>query len=94
MTAPKQPQDHKKAGGELHTFEHNGKEYTFEKPFDTVETPKWLRANRRRDQIDLVFTLLEEIAGEECLEVIDEMTNEEFEKFSDDIGKARAAQQG
>lgn len=88
MSEVKQPQDHKKAGGELFEFEHDGKTYTFEKSFDVVQTPKWLRANRRRDQLDLVFTLLEEVAGEEVLEVIDKMTKDEFEKFSDDIGKA------
>lgn len=88
MTAVKQPQDHKKPGGELYSFEFNGKTYTFEKPFEAIATPKWLRANRRRDELDLAFTMIEEIAGDSVLEAIDEMTQEEFKEFSVAMNKA------
>lgn len=95
MTEIKHPTDHKKkAGSENYTFEYDGKTYTFEKSLDLVDTPKWARANRRRDQVDLFFTLIEEVAGDECLEAIDKMTPKEFEKFSEDFGKARSAEQG
>lgn len=88
MTTPRKPQDHKVAGGELYTFEHNGKEYTFEKPFEAIATPKWLRANRRRDELDLAFTMIEEVAGDDALEAIDTMTQEEFKAFSVSMNKA------
>lgn len=88
MTAVKKPQDHKVAGGELYTFEYNEKTYTFEKPFEVIATPKWLRANRRRDELDLAFTMIEELAGEDALEAIDAMTQEEFKEFSVAMNKA------
>jgi hypothetical protein len=64
------------------TFEHDGETYTFERPFAVVRSPRWLRANRRRDELDLAFTILEEIAGDEVLAVIDSMTEDEFKAFA------------
>lgn len=63
------------------TFEHNGKEVSFEKDFSTVRSPRWLRANRRRDEVDLIFTIIEDIGGEAVCEAVDEMNEEEFQKF-------------
>lgn len=91
MTAPRKPQDHKVTGGELYTFEHDGNEYTFEKPFEAIATPKWLRANRRRDELDLAFTMIEEIAGDNALEAIDTMSQEEFKDFSKAMNSAMAS---
>lgn len=75
----------------LYTFTHNGKSYTFEKPVSEVATPKWLRANRRRSEVDQTFTALEEIAGDEVLEVIDSMTRDEFVAFSKKFEKELSA---
>jgi hypothetical protein len=88
MATPKQPQDHKKPAGELYSFEYNGDTYTFESAFAVIATPKWLRANRRRDELDLAFTIIEELAGDEALEAIDAMTQDEFKEFSKDMNKA------
>lgn len=61
-----------------YSFEHNGETLTFEKSFSTVRSPKWLRANRRRDEVDLIFTILEELGGDDVIEAVDTMTTEEF----------------
>lgn len=76
---------------DLYTFEHDGKTYTFERPFAVVRSPRWLRANRRRDELDLAFTILEEIAGEEILDVTDAMSEEDFFAFARDLNKALTA---
>ncbi|MDQ0793557.1 hypothetical protein [Streptomyces sp. B1I3] len=68
-------------------FEHNGETYEFEKDFSVARSPRWLRANRRRDGMDLVFTLLEEIGGEDVAEAVDTMTEKEFEDFSKKVMK-------
>jgi hypothetical protein len=73
---------------DLYSFEFKGETYTFEKPLSVVRSPRWLRANRRRDEIDFAFTLLEEVAGDEVLEVCDSMTDDEFAAFSRDLNKA------
>lgn len=70
------------------TFTHDGKRYTFEQSFDVVRRPGWLRANRRRDPLDLAFTMIEEIAGDEALAAVDAMTDKEFEKMSEAMNKA------
>lgn len=70
-----------------YTFTHNGETYTFEQSLDVVRSPKWLRANRRRDELDLAFTVIEEIGGEDVVEVIDGMTTEEFKAFTKDLMK-------
>jgi hypothetical protein len=69
------------------TFEHDGKTYEFEKGFEVVRSPRWLRANRRRDELDLAFTILEEIAGDEALEAIDAMTEDEFVALAKRLNK-------
>lgn len=76
---------------ELYSFEHAGKTHTFEKPLSVVATPKWLRANRRRDELDLTFTILEEVGGDDVIEVIDEMTPEEFKAFGKKLMKELSA---
>ena len=72
-------------------FEHNGKEYEFEKDFSVARSPRWLRANRRRDEVDLVFTILEDIGGEEVCEAVDEMTEAEFQEFVKKVMKQFSA---
>lgn len=63
---------------ETFSFEHDGKTFHFEHSLDKVRKPGWLRKNRRRDEMDLAFTILEEVAGDEALEAIDEMDQDEF----------------
>jgi hypothetical protein len=77
----------KTASSENYSFEHNGETYTFEQSLDVVRSPKWLRANRRRDELDLAFTVIEEIGGVDVVEVIDGMTTEEFKVFTKDLMK-------
>jgi hypothetical protein len=76
---------------DLYSFDHNGETHTFEKSLSVVRSPKWLRANRRRDELDLVFTILEEVAGEDVVEVIDEMDPEEFQAFNKKLLKELSA---
>lgn len=94
MADIKQPQDHKSGKNKNFTFTHDGKTYEFEKSFDVVRTPGWLRANRRRDELDLAFTILEELAGEEALEAIDKMTEDEFVALSKRMNKEMTASLG
>lgn len=95
MTSPK-PSARNKPAAESHlfTFEHDGKTYTFEEDFSKVRSPRWLRANRRRDELDLAFTILEEIAGEEALEAIDDMTEEEFIALAKRLNREMGASLG
>lgn len=65
----------------LYSFEHDGKTYTFAKPISVCRAPGWVRANRRRDTIDLLWTILEEIAGDEAMAAIDTMTEDEFNEL-------------
>lgn len=67
-----------KTSADLFTFEHDGETYTFERSFDVVRSPRWLRANRRRDEMDLAFTIIEELAGDEAVEAIDSMDEAQF----------------
>lgn len=76
-----------KTSADLFSFEHDGETYTFEQPFDVVRSPRWLRANRRRDELDLAFTILEEIAGDDALEAIDSMSEDEFAELSKKLNK-------
>jgi hypothetical protein len=93
MTAPRQPQDRKPktvTGGEFFSFLHNGDEFTFPKPFAEVQNPKFLRANRRRDDLDMTFTIIEVLADDDTdiLEAIDAMGLKEFNKLSARLNKA------
>ena len=76
-----------KTSADLFSFEHDGETYTFERSFDVVRSPRWLRANRRRDELDLAFTILEEIAGEDALEAIDSMDEDQFLALSKSLNK-------
>lgn len=73
---------------DLFSFEHDGQTYTFERSLDVIRTPRFLRANRRRDEVDLTFTILEEVAGDEALDAIDAMDADQFKAFAADLDKA------
>lgn len=65
----------------MFSFTHNEKTYEFEKDFSVVRSPRWLRANRRRDEIDLVFTIIEDLGGDDVCDAVDQMNEEEFQDF-------------
>lgn len=62
-------------------FEHNGEEIEFEKGFAVARSPKWMRANRSREEIDLVFFIIEDLGGEDVCDAVDEMDEKQFEAF-------------
>lgn len=68
-------------------FEHNGEEFEFEKDLAGMATPRWLRVNRTRDDLDQLFTLIEEFGGDAVVEAVDDMDADEFAKFNDALGK-------
>ena len=68
-------------------FEHNGEEIEFEKDLAGMATPRWLRVNRNRDDLDQLFTLIEEFGGEDAVAAVDEMDTDEFAKFNEALGK-------
>lgn len=72
------------------SFTHKGKTYTFPKPMSDVRAPAFQRANRRRDQIDLVYTVIEHLADDDqsILDAIDSMTEAEFQALNLRMGKA------
>ena len=84
----KRPSDRKAKqaeAGERFSFTHKGEEYVF-KPTYEVLTPGWLRKNRRRDEVDAFFTMVEALAeDDETLEVIDNMTRSEFRALMTDF---------
>lgn len=73
------------------SFEHNGETYHFEQGFEVVRSPRWLRANRRRDELDLAFTIIETIAGEAALEAIDDMSEDEFVSLAKRLNESMTA---
>lgn len=72
-------------------FEHKGEEIEFEKDFSVARSPRWLRANRRRDEVDLVFTIIEDLGGDAVCDAVDEMTEEEFQAFVKKVMKEFSA---
>lgn len=95
MTAPRKPQDRKPkadeaAPGGFFSFSQGGKQHTFPKPFSVVQSPGYLRANRRRSDLDLTFTMIEDLADNDpvILKAIDNMSRDEFNTLSVRLGKA------
>ena len=84
----KKPADHKKATGntECFTFTHDGVEHTLSPTYDVL-TPGFLRANRRRGDLDAFFTMLEELADADALAAIDSMSRVEFDAFSEALNE-------
>lgn len=92
MTAPKPSARNKATTDEpLFTFEHDGQSYTFERPLSAVRSPRWVRANRRRDELDLMWTIVETIAGDEALAAIDTMTEAEFDGLMKQLEREQGA---
>lgn len=68
-------------------FAHNGEEIEFEKDLAGMNSPRWLRANRRRDPVDLIFTIIEEFGGDDVCDAVDEMDDKQFEEFGEKLNK-------
>jgi hypothetical protein len=96
MPETKKPEDHKKSKAELEffAFEYDGETYTFEKSLSALSKPGFIRKNRHKDEMDILFTIFETIAGDEALAVIDDMEQDEFEKFAGEFSEAVEAYQG
>lgn len=89
----KRPDDHKsKATSDRFSFEHAGETYTLKPTYDVL-TPGFLRKNRRRDETDAFFTMLEELVDDydkysdhsPTLDVIDNMSRNEFRQLQKDF---------
>lgn len=93
MSEVKQPQDHKAKPAEpdeYFTFTIGDTEYTMPHKTLDVITTKFVRANRRRDETDYVFTAVEELAGdgpdgELILDAIDNANRQQTKQFMKDF---------
>lgn len=88
---PAQPRDHQAA---TFTATLDGKSYTLTRP-----TPKLLRSVRRRDPLDLMFTLFEECGDEKFLAALDarddmDEVNEVFSEWMATLGGGDAGKSG
>jgi len=91
MTTPRRPQDRKpKAATGNFSFVHKGKTFTMPKPLSIIREPKFQRANRRRDTLDLGFTMIEALADDDpaILAAIDDMGEVEFSELDRRLGEA------
>jgi hypothetical protein len=87
MPTPKQPQDHKPKAAEASdrfTFEHDGETYELKPTLEHI-TPGFLRRIRKLGDLDAFYTILEALADDEQLEVIDVMSFEEFGQLNKDF---------
>lgn len=76
------------------SFEHDGETYTFKPTFDIL-TPGFLRKNRRREEVDAFFTMVEAlVVDDEQLDVIDNMSRDEFQQLMKDFYGYLEASQG
>ena len=76
------------------SFEHDGETYTFKPTFDVL-TPGFLRKNRRREEVDAFFTMVEAlVVDDEQLDVIDNMSRDEFQQLMKDFYGYLEASQG
>lgn len=70
------------------SFEHDGETYEFEHDFSKVRKPGFLRKHRHDTLDELTFTVMEEVAGDEALEVLDEMDRDEWNAVVDNMWEA------
>lgn len=91
-TAPKQPQDRKPRAkkaepvADAFSFDHNGETYTLAPTADHV-TPGFVRRNRHEDEANVTYLLIEEMADDDTLDVIDSMSWPEHRAFHEAFGK-------
>ena len=91
----KVPQDHKKKTSitdDCFTFEHGGEKFTSQ-PLREVLTPKYLRHNRRREETDFFFTLIEDLfeGDEEATSAIDDMSWREMNAVQAELMRSMKA---
>ena len=103
-TTPKTPQDHQKkkskAPGrtEPFSFDVDGETYTL-KSLDSLTTG-WLRQNRRRTEVDALFTMFEALlpdnakAAKATLDALEEMSQDEFSQLQDDFNTHNGVRPG
>lgn len=92
---PKAPQDHKsKADAESEvegdfTFEHEGVTFTSSQNLSDVITPGFIRRHRRLPEVDLYFTMIEELfsGNKAAIGVIDGMKWDEVGKLTERLQK-------
>ena len=85
----KKPADRKKKKDDdsevAFSFTAGGETYTLKPTYDVV-TPGFLRANRRREEVDAFFTMLEALApDEDTLDAVDNMSRSEFQQLMKDF---------
>lgn len=91
---PVAPQDHRRSAAETATtpflFDHDGE--TFELPPQSSIKAGMLRRFRRQSDLDMAFSILEELAPPESLAALDDMTvgvfNDTLEAWQSHIGVA------
>ncbi len=83
----KKPADRKSKAEDAFSFEFDGETYTLKPTYDVL-TPGWFRANRRRDDMDAFFTIMESLSDEETLaKTLDKMDKKRFEQLQKDFYK-------
>lgn len=76
------------------SFKHDGKTHTFERDLAKVKTFGWQRKHRHLSEEDTVLAIFEEFAGDDALEVLDEMAldSDEFKAIIEDLGEYLAGE--
>jgi hypothetical protein len=97
MTTPRKPQDHQpKQDKKSACYELKfGGEVYLSKDIHATITPAFMRANRRREEVDAFFTMVEELWARDVLEkTVDKMDNDEFSDFMKDFYSWMDVQRG
>lgn len=89
--AKKKPQDHKPSKGKLLTIETAAGDVHIKK-FDV--SAGFLRKNRHKEELDLMFLIIEEVASEEALETIDQLRMEDLKTFFKEWQEASGVELG
>lgn len=77
----KKPADHKPAKNSIVTVETPAGAVNIKK-FDVKAG--FLRKNRHKDEVDIMFLIIEEVATDEALEIIDQLSMEDLKNFFKD----------
>lgn len=83
---PAKPQDHKRSKAEMASepfeFEHNGETFTL--PPSSAIKAGMLRRFRKLDDLDVAFSIIEEVADEDALAALDDMDLARFNEVVSD----------
>lgn len=74
----KKPADHLPAAGELITIETSAGKVRIEK---FAPTAGFIRKNRHKDEVEIMFLIIEQFADEQALETIDQLPITELKDF-------------